>query len=324
MLGKPAVSVVIPLYNKGPYIARALNSVLVQTFRDFEVIVIDDGSTDNGAQIVRGFNDSHIRLIQQENQGVSAARNRGIIESCSEFIAFLDADDEWLPEFLETILNLRKSYPNAGAYATAYIRSETDGTISYPQKKWIPGKNWEGTIPNYFALILKYPPICSSSVGIPRDVFSQIGKFQEDFGYGEDLDMWFRIALKYEIAFSSKNAAIYHIQKNSSIKEKKNNDVNIELVYFTVKSSLNDEKIQPKYIPFIKEYFSQIQLGLAFKYIMSGNDVTARKMIINIKTKKFFFQKFLLFYLSFLPVNFLKYFLVIQLKIKKHILKDLF
>ena len=78
MSGVPAVSVVIPLYNKGPYIARALNSVLAQTFQDFEVIVVDDGSTDDGAEIVRGFKDLQIRLIQQKNQGVSAARNRGI------------------------------------------------------------------------------------------------------------------------------------------------------------------------------------------------------------------------------------------------------
>lgn len=104
MSGK--ISVVIPLFNKGPYIARTLDSVLKQTFQDFKVIVVDDGSTDDGAEIVRGFDDPRIQLIQQPNQGESVARNRGVDESLSDFVAFLDADDEWMPKHLETILKL--------------------------------------------------------------------------------------------------------------------------------------------------------------------------------------------------------------------------
>ncbi|MGI6022871.1 MAG: glycosyltransferase family 2 protein, partial [Methanoculleus sp.] len=93
----PEVSVVIPLYNKAPYIARALASVITQTCQGFEVIVIDDGSTDGGAEIVRRLDDTRIRVIRQENRGVSAARNRGIESARTDFIAFLDADDEWMP-----------------------------------------------------------------------------------------------------------------------------------------------------------------------------------------------------------------------------------
>ena len=104
----PQVSVVIPLYNKAPYIDRALRSVLAQTFQDFEVIIVDDGSTDGGAKIVKSTTDKRIKLIQQKNSGVSAARNRGIQESKSKLIAFLDADDEWKSRFLEVILRLRK------------------------------------------------------------------------------------------------------------------------------------------------------------------------------------------------------------------------
>ncbi|NLZ30356.1 MAG: glycosyltransferase family 2 protein, partial [Methanomicrobiales archaeon] len=116
----PEVSVVIPLYNKAPYIARALSSIIAQTRQDFEVIVIDDGSTDGGEEIVRGFDDPRIRVIRQENRGVSAARNRGIEAARADFIAFLDADDEWMPTHLGALLRLRGRYPRAGAYGTAY------------------------------------------------------------------------------------------------------------------------------------------------------------------------------------------------------------
>ncbi|NIA10441.1 MAG: glycosyltransferase, partial [Nitrospiraceae bacterium] len=134
----PKVSAVIPLYNKAPYIQRALRSVLAQIFQDFEIIVIDDGSTDDGAQIVKSIPDKRIRLIQQENAGVSAARNRGIKEAKGDLIAFLDADDAWKSEFLETILRLKKKFPEAGAYATAYEMVFPSGKIVVPKFKAIP------------------------------------------------------------------------------------------------------------------------------------------------------------------------------------------
>src|SRR5947209_3795753 len=100
------VSVIIPLYNKAPYVRRTLDSVRAQTFADYEVIVVDDGSTDGGAAVVEGFGDPRFRLIAQPNAGPGAARNRGLAEAGGEFVAFLDADDEWLPTFLERSLAL--------------------------------------------------------------------------------------------------------------------------------------------------------------------------------------------------------------------------
>ena len=105
------VSVVIPLYNKKNYIRRAIRSVMMQTIEDFEIIIIDDGSIDGSGDVVKTFLDSRIRLIRQENQGVSVARNNGVSNSRADFIAFLDADDEWLPRQLEDLLRLRKKYP---------------------------------------------------------------------------------------------------------------------------------------------------------------------------------------------------------------------
>jgi glycosyltransferase involved in cell wall biosynthesis len=112
----PAATIIIPLYNKRSYIGRALDSVLHQSFQDFEIIVVDDGSTDNGAEVVKSYDDPRIRLIRQENKGVSVARNTGADRATADFIAFLDADDEWMPRQLETVSGLRKKFPDAGLF----------------------------------------------------------------------------------------------------------------------------------------------------------------------------------------------------------------
>ena len=209
MTNVPKVSAVIPLYNKGPYIARALNSVLAQTFRDFEVIVVDDGSTDNGAEVVRSFIDPRIRLIQQENRGVSVARNRGIEAARADLVAFLDSDDEWLPKYIETIMKMRESFPNAGAYATAIILVKK-GVVKRPRYRSLPASDWEGVISDYFrSQILGDSIICSSSVTIPSKVLREMKGFV-NAKWGEDLDLWARIALKYPIAFNTSNCALIH------------------------------------------------------------------------------------------------------------------
>src|SRR5689334_21235100 len=116
----PSVSIVVPLFNKERYVRRALESIARQTQSDFEAIVVDDGSKDNGAAVVEQFPDSRFRLIRQSNQGPGAARNRGLAECSAELIAFLDADDEWLPDYLEGGERALRDHP-ASAVACAYL-----------------------------------------------------------------------------------------------------------------------------------------------------------------------------------------------------------
>jgi glycosyltransferase involved in cell wall biosynthesis len=209
--GKPAVSVVIPLYNKALYVERALRSVFAQTEQGFEVVVVDDGSTDGGAAIVERFADPRIRLIVQENRGASAARNRGVRESGAALVAFLDADDEWCPAFLEAVLDLHRRYPGAGAYATAYAVCNPDGSRRVASIAAVPSPPWSGLLPNYFrSATLGEPPVSASSVAIPRAVLQEMGGFAEGHWWGEDADLWGRIAFHHSIAFTWAVGAVYH------------------------------------------------------------------------------------------------------------------
>ena len=119
-------SIIIPLYNKAPYIEKALSSIVSQTFQDYELIVIDDGSKDDSASIAEKLihnqwgDGSKAKLIRQSNSGVSTARNNGVAASHGDYICFLDADDWWEPTFLEEMAKLIQDYPDAGIYGTGY------------------------------------------------------------------------------------------------------------------------------------------------------------------------------------------------------------
>ncbi|GAG76177.1 unnamed protein product [marine sediment metagenome] len=196
MVNLPSFTVVIPLYNKALHIKRTLQSVLEQNYKDFEIVVVDDGSTDGGVNIVKQINDNRIRLIQQENQGVSAARNKGIENARNELIAFLDADDEWKPNHLDVLARLIKKFPEAGAYGTAYQKKLKNGKSWIPDFKAIPLSPWEGIVPNYFKAVAVGPEILwTSAIAVWKEVFDKAGYFRVDIRNGEDADMWVRIAI---------------------------------------------------------------------------------------------------------------------------------
>lgn len=253
----PLFSVVIPLYNKAAFIDRALDSVLAQTVQDFEVVVVDDGSTDNGSAIVSTYPDPRIRLIRQENQGVSAARNRGIKEAQSDFLAFLDADDEWSPEHLKTLLRLRNCFPGAGSFSTAYFHVQPRKD-AFPAKIYgIPPSPWEGLFPDYFlSAALGESPVWSSAVAIPRDVFNTVGLFKVGEKMGEDLDMWGRIALRYPIAFSWQGVAFY--REDSNERACVINRIDTELPFVrTVRELFRSERIPPSVQMYVGELIQQ-------------------------------------------------------------------
>lgn len=206
-------SVIIPLYNKAPYVAKAIGSVLDQTFKDYELIVLDDGSRDESAKIASQTIEGHekCRVIRQENGGVSMARNHGVAASQGDYLCFLDADDWWDPSFLAEISKLIETFPEAGIYGTGYtIVNETKhktriapiGVENAFEKGYI----------NYCQVYAKSlaMPLTSISVAIPSRIFYEMKGFPEGIKLGEDFLLWIRIALKYKVAFLNKPLAYYN------------------------------------------------------------------------------------------------------------------
>ena len=207
------ISIVIPLYNKVNTIARALDTVFAQTYQDFEVLVVDDGSTDDSAIVVERYADPRIRLIRQANAGVSAARNKGIEEANGEYVAFLDADDEWMPEFLEEIVALQQEFPACKAQATNYTFNSY-GVKSPTILRKIPFQGERGVLTNYFKVAsCSHPPVWTSAVCIERALLQEIGGFPVGVKSGEDLWVWAHVAVRTQWAYSMKAMAQYNFDQ---------------------------------------------------------------------------------------------------------------
>lgn len=206
------ISIVIPLYNKSQWIVRTIQTVLNQRFQDFEIIVVDDGSTDDGPSKVKSIGDCRIRLVCQSNAGVSAARNRGIEEARGNFVAFLDADDEWHPDYLVTQMSLVENYPACDVFATNYEFRNAKGQITPTILHKLPFDGDTGILSNYFEVAsCSHPPICSISIMVKRTAIQDIGGFPVGIKSGEDLLTWARLAVRYKIAFTTIPVAIYNL-----------------------------------------------------------------------------------------------------------------
>lgn len=199
------ISIVIPLYNKEKHIANTLERVFQQSYSDFEVVIVNDGSTDNSVSIVESFSDSRIKLISQKNQGAASARNKGVSLAKHNHVAFLDADDEWGKDYLFRMNQLIERYPEAVLYGTNYyiIENGQRSILTYPGVK-----QSEGIIDNYF-LSKEYTPLWTSAVVVKKAIFNQLGGFPTKCKVCEDIDLWCRFALNGDIAYINEPLANY-------------------------------------------------------------------------------------------------------------------
>lgn len=214
------ISVVIPLYNKQLFIAQAIESVLAQQFRDFELLVINDGSTDGSRSIVTTYNDKRLRLIDIDRSGVSVARNIGIEASVYNWIAFLDADDWWDENFLAEMIASIRAYPDHNVFASGRTHVFVDVEKRY-NNPFIPKEGELGLI-NFFQVISSYLPLINSSNAMVRkEHFTTAGFFREKQKMHEDHDLWMRLCIGNEVVFINRNLSFY---RNTEIDSASNKD----------------------------------------------------------------------------------------------------
>jgi glycosyltransferase involved in cell wall biosynthesis len=202
-------SIVIPYYNKSAYIVRCIDSILSQTFTDYEVILVDDGSTDNGIDLISKKYGDFIKIFHQDNQGVSAARNHGIQKAKYKYIALLDADDAWHPQYLESVNGVITTEKEVKIVGCHYSRD-----LSFFENKH--------TIPsyfkfeNYFKKAIRNTYFTSSSSVIEKSFFDENEGFNTNLKKGEDHDLWFRVLLNVGNSFYITNTLVYYSDEDTN------------------------------------------------------------------------------------------------------------
>ena len=286
------ISVIIPLYNKEHEIKRCLDSVLCQTFQDFDVIVVDDHSTDGGLSIVKSYSDPRISVIEQDHRGVSYTRNHGVDQATGEYLAFIDADDEWLPKHLETIVRLIVNFPEAGMFTTTCNIHTADGKTRAPEYFCIPPPPWEGLIPDFFQTLARgikksYAnwPTNSSVVVIPKKIFFERGRFLEGYWMSEDSALYINIALKYPVAFSWELGATIHFDASNRANDKNQTPDYENPSVKTARAAFLKGEVPAEFAGSLNEYITKMEILRAIQYIRIGDSSSARNILKKCNTK---------------------------------------
>ncbi len=261
----PQFSIIIPLYNKEKFIENTLKSVLQQSFTDYEVLIINDGSTDASETKILAFKDDRIQYFYKENEGVSEARNYGIEKANSEYITFLDADDYWYPNFLEEMFSNIAKFPEQKVFAAAIEIENTKNVIASSYS--IP-KSTESIVVNYFEASYQEGVIFTSCAAFHKSVFETIGNFDPKIKSGQDTDLWIRIGLVYPVVFSFKILTRYIFDPNSLSKKKSLLNQKLDFSKFTEAEKSN---------PGLKKFLDLNRYSLAIKSKLNDDKVSFYK-----------------------------------------------
>ena len=275
-------SVIIPYYNKAPYIIRCIDSVLNQTVNNFEIIVIDDGSTDNGIELISKKYGESITIVSQKNQGVSVARNTGINLAKQEYVALLDADDAWHPQYLESVNFIINNEPDVKIIGSHYSRVN-----DFFEKKYDSTNYFK--FDNYFKEAIRNTYFTSSSSVIKKDFFEQNNGFNSNLKKGEDHDVWFRVVQNGGNSFYITNTLVYYSDEdNNQVSRNKialKNDLvgNINVLYKDVNESEQHKNF--------KRFCSLYVYFNLYPYFFDVENKEKAKLILNESEYNFFLLK---------------------------------
>ncbi|MFH6970772.1 glycosyltransferase family 2 protein [Flavobacterium petrolei] len=281
-------SVIIPLFNKEKFIEATLRSVLEQSFTNFEIIIVNDGSTDTSEEIVLKFNDARIKCFSKKNEGVSVARNYGIQQSKGVYIALLDADDLWFPNHLEVLNELIYTFPEAGLYASRYISKVSE--YKHITNNFLKiAENFSGIVPDFFYSSLISRIALTSAVAIPKSVLNKTGLFNPNISSGQDLDLWIKIALFFPVAITNSVTVEYNTIDSNSLSKTNIRDKN--LIDFS--QFQENEKNNPS----LKAFIDVNRMDYALKFKISGDLKKANEYYKSITKENITVKNWIVFHL---------------------------
>jgi glycosyltransferase involved in cell wall biosynthesis len=290
----PFFTIIIPLYNKEKYIENAINSILNQTFTDFEVLIVNDCSTDKSVEIASEFLSEKVQIVHHEkNSGLAATRNTGIKKATSNYVTFLDADDLWKPHFLEKTYNLIQNFPEARIFGTNYeeiwektIKKPQNGSESLPTE-------FAGYV-NFFKINLKQGLYNHGSVCLHKEVYETVGFYNENIQLSQDLDFNIRANYHYKLAYDNSVQMSYFMQTDNQLTRS-------SIVNKTIPDYDNYED-WAKTNSDLKKYldFERYVLG---KRLKKNNDFRWKKMIANIDSNNLNWKQNLLLKVPSLLLN---------------------
>lgn len=295
-------SIVIPVFNKQNVLPTTLDSVLKQKEENFEVIIIDDGSSDNSLSVLQPFlNDHRFRVIEQKNMGVAVARNRGVQEASHDWVAFLDADDWWHPDYLSSLRNMIELDPKCEFAATSFF-SKPDSFNWEPQAWQLKGEGDMEVIKDLPSRWMMGIPFFTSSICLSRRLLNkQDTLFKEGESNGEDLDLWFRLAEQVSIRLLKSSLVVYRADQKSSLTSEHDK---LEDPYHlkNIKKRLRNLQIPKTFKKSYKNFIGQHYLSQSRVYLVKGERVSAFLFCIygfhSIKTKRWWMTLFMCLFLS--------------------------
>jgi len=262
----PYFSIIIPVYNKEKFVSKTIGSVLSQTFTDYEIIIVNDGSTDQSEAEILAFKDNRIKYFSQKNEGVALARNFGIEKATADYICFLDADDFWFPTFLETMHRYSSELPEQQVFASA-IEIETKNNCIPAHYSILETSAFE--IVNFFDASQKECVLWTSSVCIHKSVFENVGVFDTKIKHGEDTELWIRIGLQFPIVFIHNILARYVYHKES---------VSRNSNYYFEKYTFDKYDLEEKHNQKLKKYMDFNRFSAVIKCKLDSDWKTAKEI----------------------------------------------